>query len=201
MAVTELGSFSRAAVHCRVSQPALSEQIKKLEARMGKMLLNRNHRRIVPTAAGVILIEGANEILAQVENTKQKIRRSDEPHIGHVALGILPTVAPFLLTHVLDSFVAQHPNTQVVVHEKVTGQSLELIEAGKLDLGTGFNSVGTKIGNTSHCGAMPLACIAETIAPPRMHAVMRQRFHVAPHELQFRRHKTLPTDSTNDERR
>jgi LysR family transcriptional regulator, hydrogen peroxide-inducible genes activator len=135
MAVTELGSFSRAAVHCHVSQPALSEQIQKLESRMGKQLLNRNHRRIVPTAAGEILIEGAKDILAHVENTKQKIRSSGEPHPGKVALGILPTVAPFLLTRVLGSFAAQHPKTQVVVHENTTGRSLEHIEAGKLDLG------------------------------------------------------------------
>ena len=135
MAVAKFGSFSRAAVQCHVSQPALSEQIQRLETAIGKALLNRNHRRIVPTEAGQILVLGAKEILEKMENTERKIRCSGEPHIGDVTFGILPTIAPFLLTHLLDSFVAHSPGTQVVVRESLTEQSLELIEAGKLDLG------------------------------------------------------------------
>ena len=135
VAVTELGSFSKAAAQCHVSQPALSEQIQKLEARVGKLLLNRNHRQIVPTEAGRILLVRAMEILAQVEKAKSEIRNCDNIHVGRVSFGILPTIAPYFLPHVLDSFVERHPKTQLWIHENRTGQSLELIEAGKLDLG------------------------------------------------------------------
>ena len=80
LAVAELGSFSKAAAHCHVSQPALSVQVQKLEVRMGKLLLNRNHRRIVPTDAGLLLVERAKELLAQVENTKREIRNFGGHH-------------------------------------------------------------------------------------------------------------------------
>jgi len=135
LAVTELGSFSKAATRCHVSQPALTVQMQKLEARMGKLLLNRNHRRIVPTEAGMILIMRAKEILALVENAKCEIRNSDSIHAGKVSFGILPTIAPYFLTHVLDSYIARCPKTQVFVHENTTDQSLQLIESGKLDFG------------------------------------------------------------------
>jgi LysR family hydrogen peroxide-inducible transcriptional activator len=135
LAVTELGSFSKAATRCHVSQPALTVQMQKLEARMGKLLLNRNHRRIVPTEAGMILIMRAKEILALVENAKCEIRNSDSIHAGKVSFGILPTIAPYFLTHVLDSYIARCPKTQVSVHENTTDQSLQLIESGKLDFG------------------------------------------------------------------
>lgn len=135
VAVTELGSFSKAAARCHVSQPALSEQIQKLETRVGKLLLNRNHRRIVPTAAGLILARRAPEILAQVEKTKRELRNCDNIHDGKVSFGILPTIAPYFLAHILGAFVERCPKTQLWIHENMTGQSLELIEAGKLDLG------------------------------------------------------------------
>jgi LysR family hydrogen peroxide-inducible transcriptional activator len=109
--------------------------MQKLEARMGKLLLNRNHRRIVPTEAGMILIMRAKEILALVENAKCEIQNSDGIHAGKVSFGILPTIAPYFLTHVLDSYIARCPKTQVFVHENTTDQSLQLIESGKLDFG------------------------------------------------------------------
>ena len=135
LAVAELGSFSKAATRCHVSQPALSVQMQKLEVRIGKLLLNRNHRRIVPTEAGLILVRRAKEILAQVENAKCEIRNSGGIQTGKVSTGVLPTIAPYFLTHVLGSFIEQCPKTQVVVHENTINQSLQLIESGKLDLG------------------------------------------------------------------
>jgi LysR family hydrogen peroxide-inducible transcriptional activator len=135
LAVTELGSFSKAATRCHVSQPALSVQMQKLEVRMGKLLLNRNHRRIVPTEAGLILVRRAKEILAQVEDTKCEIRNSGGIHAGKVSFGVLPTIAPYFLAHVLDSFITQYPKAQVFIHENITDQLLQRIESGKLDFG------------------------------------------------------------------
>lgn len=135
LAVAELGSFSKAAERCHVSQPALSVQIQKLEARLGKLLLNRNHRRIVPTDAGQILAKRAKQILELIESVKQEIRNSDKHHSSKVTIGVLPTIAPSFMTQVLDSFVEQHPKIQVCIHENMAEQSLQLIETGKLDLG------------------------------------------------------------------
>lgn len=135
MAVVEQGSFSKAAARCHVSQPALSVQVQKLEVRVGKLLLNRNHRRIVPTEAGLILVRQAEQILAQVEIAKREIRSSDGHHAGKVVFGVLPTIAPNFLAHVLDSFAERFPKIQVFVHQNMAEQLLQLIETGKLDLG------------------------------------------------------------------
>ena len=135
LAVAEHESFSKAAAHCHVSQPALSVQVQKLEARVGKLLLNRNHRRIVPTEAGLILVTQAKEIVALVDKAKRDIRNSGGDHAAKVSIGVLPTIAPYFLAHALDSFMERCPKAQIVIHEKTTGQSMELIESGKLDLG------------------------------------------------------------------
>lgn len=135
VAVTDHGSFSKAAARCNISQSNLSEQIQKLESRVGKTLLNRSHRRIVPTEAGNILLWRATRILAQIEKAKQEIRCCDGSHAGKVSFGVLTTIAPCFLAHVLSSFVERFPKIQVFVHENKAEQSLQLIEAGKLDLG------------------------------------------------------------------
>ena len=135
MAVVDQGSFSKAAARCNISQSNLSEQVQKLESRVGKPLLNRSHRLIVPTDAGNLLLRRATRILALIEKAKQEIRSSDGIHAGKVSFGVLPTIAPCFLALVLGSFVERHPKIQVFVHENTTEQSLQLIETGKLDLG------------------------------------------------------------------
>ena len=89
----------------------------------------------MPTEAGLILVRRAKEMLTQVEDTKREIRNSGGIHAGKVSFGVLPTIAPYFLTRVLDSFIARRPKTQVFVHENTTDQSLQLIESGKLDFG------------------------------------------------------------------
>jgi LysR family hydrogen peroxide-inducible transcriptional activator len=135
MAVVDQGSFSKAAARCNISQSNLSEQVQKLESRVGKPLLNRSHRLIVPTDAGNLLLRRATRILAQIEKAKQEIRSSDGIRAGRVSFGVLPTIAPCFLALVLSSFVERHPKIQVFVHENMAEQSLQLIETGKLDLG------------------------------------------------------------------
>jgi LysR family hydrogen peroxide-inducible transcriptional activator len=102
---------------------------------VGKPLLNRSHRLIVPTNAGNLLLRRATRILAQIEKAKQEIRGCDGIRAGKVSFGVLPTIAPCFLALVLSSFVERCPNIQVFVHENLAEQSLQLIETGKLDLG------------------------------------------------------------------
>jgi LysR family hydrogen peroxide-inducible transcriptional activator len=113
----------------------LSEQIKKLEARLGADLLNRNHRRIVPTAAGRILAGRAEHILATVESAAQEIRSVGRHHAGTVTIGILPTVAPFLAAQVLQPLFKPGAKIQAALHEAPKSQILERIEVGALDFG------------------------------------------------------------------
>ena len=135
LAVVDLESFSKAAARCHISQSSLSEQIQKLESWMGKTLLNRSHRRIVPTEAGTVLMRRATQILTQIETAEQEVRSSDGVRAGKIAIGVLPTIASCFLTHVLESFVERWPKIQVFVHENMTEQLLHLIETSKLDMG------------------------------------------------------------------
>ena len=135
VAVADCGSFSKAAARCHVSQPALSIQIQKLESRLGKILLNRGHRRIVPTEAGYLLLPRARAILAQIEEAKQEVRSVDGRKTGNVLVGILMTLAPCFLIHVLNSFVELFPDIQVTLHETTTALMLSMLDAGKLDMG------------------------------------------------------------------
>jgi LysR family hydrogen peroxide-inducible transcriptional activator len=135
VALADCQSFSKAAILCQTSQPNLSEQIQKLEKGIGKSLFDHNRRRIVPTEAGKILLEYARGILEQMAEAKLAIQGSDEIQGGKVSVGVLLTIAPCFMVHVLNSFVAQESKIQICFHETTTLQMLPMIESGKLDLG------------------------------------------------------------------
>jgi LysR family transcriptional regulator, hydrogen peroxide-inducible genes activator len=135
LAVAKNGSFSKAAVECYLSQPALSEQIHKLEKDLGKVLFDRSHRKIVPTAAGKLLIEQANRILEQIKEAKLLVQGSNGTASGTVTLGILPTIAPYFAPHILQTFSEECPRVQVMIHEDLTAHLLHLVDGGELDFG------------------------------------------------------------------
>lgn len=134
VAVAEAGSFSRAAVRCHVSQPSLSQQVAKLERRVGQTLLSRLGRQVVPTDAGRLLLERAAAILAAVDDAERQLRDGDGVAGGRLTVGAIPTVAPYLLPPVLKRFLARHPGAEVTIHEDVTRQLVPAAAAGELDL-------------------------------------------------------------------
>src|SRR5258708_5272554 len=133
LAVAKHGSFSKAAADCYVSQPALSEQIQKLESEIGKILFDRTHRQIVPTAEGKVLIEQAKRILEQVKEAKLQVQGSDGTASGTVTLGILPTIAPYFMPQILRTFSKACPLVQIMVHEDLTAHLLHMVDSGELD--------------------------------------------------------------------
>lgn len=135
VAVVEHQSFSKAATHCHISTSNISEQIQKFEKRIGKELLDRNRRRIVPTEAGKALFQRAKNILADIENATQEVRSIGKRKTGKVLVGILMTIAPCFLVHVMNTFVDQFPDIQVDLFETTTTLMLSMLDAGKLDMG------------------------------------------------------------------
>ena len=135
LSVASNGSFSKAAERCFVSQSHLSELIQRLETELGKTLFDRTHRKVVPTEAGKLLIGRAKRILTQIEMAKREVRNSDGINGGKVTFGILPTIAPYFLPHVLKTFQERCPKIQFVIYEGMTFQLTELIEENKLDFG------------------------------------------------------------------
>ncbi|HEX5397792.1 MAG TPA: LysR family transcriptional regulator [Verrucomicrobiae bacterium] len=135
VAVVEHQSFSKAAAHCNTSTSNISEQIQKFEKRIGKMLLDRSRRRIVPTEAGEVLLRRAKEILAHIEKANEEVRSVGKRQVGKVLVGILMTIAPCFLVHVLNSFVEQFPDIQISLFETTTALILSMLDIGKLDMG------------------------------------------------------------------
>jgi LysR family transcriptional regulator, hydrogen peroxide-inducible genes activator len=134
VAVAQTGSFSRAAERCHVSQPSLSQQVIKLERRLGRRLFDRLGRRVVLTDAGRLLLDRATAIVAAVEDAQRRVRDADNLEGGRLAVGAIPTIAPYLLPRALKEFVRRHPAVELSVTEDVTRHLLAATAAGDLDL-------------------------------------------------------------------
>ena len=134
VAVAETGNFGRAAVRCRVSQPSLSQQVIKLEARLGRKLFDRLGRRIALTDAGAALLPRAKAILAEVLEAEREVVGDVEAGRGRLAIGAIPTIAPYLLPNVIRGFLEANPEADLTVREDLTENLVEALAAAELDL-------------------------------------------------------------------
>jgi DNA-binding transcriptional LysR family regulator len=134
VAVAHAGNFSRAAERCFVSQPSLSQQIKKLEKDLDQRLFDRLGRKAVLTDAGRLLLDRATAILAAVDDAEQRLKDFDQLEGGCLAIGAIPTVAPYLFPATLKRFLPLCPRVDLTVHEDLTRHLLEAVAGGELDL-------------------------------------------------------------------
>lgn len=134
LAVARARNFSRAAEHCHVAQPSLSQQIKKLEEELDERLFERTKREVALTPAGELFRGHAERVLEEVELARDKVREVRGLVRGRVVLGALPTVAPYHLPARLRRFTAAHPGIEVVVHEDTTAQLAAAVLAKEIDV-------------------------------------------------------------------
>ncbi len=132
--VARVLNFSRAAERCHVSQPALSQQIMKLEEELGDRLFAREARAVRLTPAGEALREHAERIVGGLEHAKDAVAAARGRARGRVTVGVIPTVAPYVMPGWLKAFVARHPAVEVVVAEDQTARLARAVESGELDL-------------------------------------------------------------------
>ena len=133
VALADHRHFGRAAAACYVSQPTLSTQIRKLEDELGVPLVERAPRKVMLTPAGREAAERARRIVAEVEQMKEAARRSQDPEAGTVRLGIFPTLAPYLLPHVVPRVRARFPQLELLLVEEKSDELLARLRDGKLD--------------------------------------------------------------------
>jgi LysR family hydrogen peroxide-inducible transcriptional activator len=131
--IAEHGSFSRAAEEIGVSQPALSQQVARLEAELGRPVFDRSGRSVRLTEAGRLLRRRAEQLLALADDTRREL--VDDGRAGRVVVAAIPTIAPFLLPPVLRSYRRDHPGATVQVDEEVTEALLRRCQRGELDVG------------------------------------------------------------------
>jgi LysR family transcriptional regulator, hydrogen peroxide-inducible genes activator len=134
VAIAQTGSFSRAAERCCVSQPSMSQQIQKLETGLSQRLFDRLGRRVVLTEPGRVLLDRALAILAAVEDAERRLKDDGEGLGGHLSIGAIPTIAPYLLPLALQHFQRTHPSVEFIVQEDVTRHLLGTVEEGEIDL-------------------------------------------------------------------
>ena len=129
-ALARLGHFGRAAEACSISQPALSMQIKELEDLIGAPLVERTTRQIMLTGLGEEFAERAREIIRSVDELSDLARASQHPLLGRLRIGVIPTIAPYLLPGVITALQARYPDLDLRPREAVTGKLInDLIEA------------------------------------------------------------------------
>jgi LysR family hydrogen peroxide-inducible transcriptional activator len=133
-AVARCRSFTRAAEHEHVAQPSLSQQIRKLEDELDARLFNRLGRRVTLTAFGERFLQHATRVIQELEGAKQEIQEIQGLRRGSVSLGVIPTLAPFLLPRILKSFATACPGINVKVWEDLTGSLRAHLSDGELDL-------------------------------------------------------------------
>jgi LysR family transcriptional regulator, hydrogen peroxide-inducible genes activator len=168
-AVADTGSFSRAAEHSHVSQPSLSQQILKLESELGARLFDRLGRSVRLTEIGKAFLARARTVLRELEAARGEVVESKDSISGQVAVGVIPTVAPYFLPQVLASFSRQFSESTVTVIEEITPILLERLRAGTIDIAVLALPVrGTEFD------ALPLLTEPLFAALPKKHILARR---------------------------
>ncbi|MEM1079384.1 MAG: LysR substrate-binding domain-containing protein [Pseudomonadota bacterium] len=132
-ALARLGHFGRAAEACSISQPALSAQIKELESMLGAPLVERAARQIRLTTLGEEFLVRARKVLSDVEEMSELARLSDGPLKGTLKMGIIPTVAPYLLPKIIGALSEKFPDLELHPRESITQSLLEDLLQSRLD--------------------------------------------------------------------
>ncbi len=133
IAVAEELHFHRAAARCFVSQPTLSGQLKKLEEELGVLLVERNNRQVSMTEAGEAVVRHARNILVEINAIKDTANYFQDPMVGDVRVGIIPTIAPYLLPVIMPQLNRQYSELKIWLYEYQTHVLLEKLEKAELD--------------------------------------------------------------------
>lgn len=127
--------FAAAAAQCFITQPTLSMQIQKLEDRLGSKIFDRSKQPVMPTEIGAEIIHQARIILNEVKKIDQLIADKKGIVQGELKIGIIPTLAPYLLPLFLQSFLKKYPAVTIKVKEMTTDIVVDKLKTGRIDAG------------------------------------------------------------------
>jgi LysR family transcriptional regulator, hydrogen peroxide-inducible genes activator len=135
VAVADTGQFSRAARQCHVTQPTLTMMVRKLEEELGVTIFQRGVQPARATAEGARLIEQARVVLREAGQLKDLVKEMRTGTSGTYRIGIIPTLAPYLLPLFLARFADEHPEACLDIDERRTSRILKALRSGQLDIG------------------------------------------------------------------
>jgi LysR family transcriptional regulator, hydrogen peroxide-inducible genes activator len=133
-AVAETGSFSRAAERCQIAQPSLSQQVLKLERDLGAKLFDRLGRSVRLTEAGRAFLPHARSILSQLETARSSVADQCADLRGSVAVGAIPTIAPYLMPRYTTAFAKKYPEAKLRIVEETTPILVEGVRNLSIDV-------------------------------------------------------------------
>lgn len=132
-ALYQMRHFRKAAEMCNVSQPTLSGQISKLEDELELSLIERNTRNVMFTPAGEAVVKHARTVLEEVRQLRDAAQVYKDPMAGELRIGLIPTVAPYLLPRIMPALFESFPRLQWRLEEKQTHQLMDQLKIGALD--------------------------------------------------------------------
>lgn len=135
VAVEKFGNFRAAAKSCFVTQPTLSMQIQKMEEDLGVILFDRSSKPIKATPIGQKILDQSRVVLAQSALIHELIQQEKKSIEGDLRLGVIPTLAPYLLPLFLDNFASQYPRVRLFVEESKTDDMIVALQKNQLDIG------------------------------------------------------------------
>ncbi len=171
VALSEYRHFGKAADSCFVSQPTLSMQIKKLEDLLGVQLIERTNKSVMLSEIGIEISTRAKKILAQADEIKELAKSAKDPYSGELKIGIIPTLAPYLLPHIVPKLSKSFPKLALYLVEEQTVYLLDKLEQGKIDAAI----LALPLGDTKLI-AIPLFEEEFLLAVPKTHALAERKF-------------------------
>ena len=165
VAVAREKHFGRAAEACFVAQPTLSVAIKKLEDELGVPIFERGGTEVSVTTIGMQIVAQAEHVLEQTASIKNIAKQNKDPLVGPLRLGIIYTIAPYLLPQLVPMLIDRVPQMPLVLQENFTVRLIEMLRAGELDaaiMALPFNEQGLMV--------RPLYDEPFVVAVPRHHA-------------------------------
>lgn len=133
LAVANYGSFSLAAEKCFVTQPSLSMQVKNFEEELGVIVLDRSKKPVLPTDAGLAVIRQAKEAVQAFAMVREVVSDLQNEISGTLRLGVIPTIAPYLLHRFIPDFVRKCPKVELQIREMMTGDIIRALDRDMLD--------------------------------------------------------------------
>ena len=150
VALEKFRHFTKAAEHCNVTQPTLSAMIQKLEDELDVKIFDRSQQPIAPTAAGLLVIKQAKEALVQAEQIKNIVQEQKQDVAGKFTLGILPTIAPYLLPRFISTLTKKYPKLELRIAELKTHEIKRALLNGDIDAGVLADIEDLEEYNISH---------------------------------------------------
>ena len=135
MAVYRLKHFAKAADYCNVTQPTLSSMIQKLEDELGVKIFDRKRQPIRPTPAGMKVIEEAWKVINRAKKLKQTVEEERKSLTGTFNVGVLPTIAPYLIPQFFPQLMNEHPEMDIRITEMKTEGMIKALRSGGIDAG------------------------------------------------------------------